>query len=1370
MVGRFGAFVIFGLLLVVSLSALSGPIPTVEIPKALKPWTDWVLWSHPDQACPFLYNNNSRHCVWPGRIELKLSAEGGVFSHLVSVYRKAFVPLPGDARHWPVAVKVDTGPAVVVERDGRPSVALTPGSHKIEGRFQWEQLPEALSLPQEIGLVALSLNGKSVNPLEIREGRLWLRSGRQVGKKSAPEESLKLQVLRKLVDGHPFEVITQVELQVSGSQRELLLGQPLLQGFIPLRIESKLPARLEPDGRLRVQVRPGRWQIRIFSRAREYITEIELLEQAEPWPESEVWVFAAQHHLRLVEVAGPPQIDPHLVNLPDDWKRLPTYQLAPGAVFSIQVRRRGDPEAGPEKLMLRRNIWLDFDGAGYTTQDHITGSMTQDWRLSVDPELKLGRVMLNGKPMFITRLPAEDRDGVEVRQGMLNLQAESRLPADVQDLPATGWGRDFQQVSSRLHLPPGWRLLAVTGVDNLPDSWLQRWTLFDFFLVLITTVAVGRVWGWLWALVTLVALGLTWYEPMAPRFIWLYLIAAVSLSRLLPAGRAAITVQRARYLGLIALVIILVPFMVNQARTGLHPQLERPWVSPESRSSVARDRASIMPSMAPEPALEAPGFVGEEQKPGKSRAKLISGSTQDESRQKRTQTLDQIDPTAMVQTGPGLPGWRWRQVELGWSGPVAAEQRVGLVMIGPQIHRLLKFLTIALVLLLGWRLADLGTLKGIKLPAALARFTLVLFAFPMILSSVPEAQAEYPSQQMLDQLEQRLIAPSDCLPKCAEIQRMDLSLHHAGYSARLQLHAHAETAVPLPVDTRQLMPLRVSLNKQKSYAGLLRTAAGELWAVVPAGQHVLKLRVALSAVNEAQLPLPLRPRRVTVEAVGWTVEGIRENGVADAQLHLTRIRRHAGGDEGKDKSLTPSALPPFLRVTRTLHLGIEWSIETLVQRVSPTGSPVALHLPLLPGESVVTEQLSIKDNNVLVNMAANQRQLRWQSRIEPVASLTLQAAETDQWIEVWKADIGPIWHVESDGIAPIHHQDQSRNWLPSWSPWPGEQVTFSITRPQGVQGRTVTIDQSSLAIKPGKRATDSTLSFRVRASQGGRYSLQLPPAAELQSVAIDSRSIPIRPEGDMLSLPIVPGSQTFKLVWREMHGLSRLWRTPDIRLESDSINANLSVRVGSDRWVLWVDGPQLGPAILFWSLMLVVLLVAVILGKTTSGFLPLGVLSWFLLGIGLTQVSMLLSIAVVAWFFLLHYRGQLDAGCGKTHFNLVQLAVVTLTIIFLTILFWAVQQGLLGLPSMQVVGYGSSGHQLNWYQDRVGERYPQALILSVSLLIYRILMLLWALWLAFSLLKWLSWGWQAFARGGLWRSIEFKQPGRLRKKSAPQGE
>ncbi len=66
-----------------------------------------------------------------------------------------------------------------------------------------------------------------------------------------------------------------------------------------------------------------------------------------------------------------------------------------------------------------------------------------------------------------------------MRRGQLNLSAESRREGDISRLPATGWGRAFQQVGAPLHLPPGWRLLAVTGVDNVPDSWLQRWTLYD---------------------------------------------------------------------------------------------------------------------------------------------------------------------------------------------------------------------------------------------------------------------------------------------------------------------------------------------------------------------------------------------------------------------------------------------------------------------------------------------------------------------------------------------------------------------------------------------------------------------------------------------------------------------------------------------------------------------------------------------------------------------------------------------------------------------------------------------------------------------------------------------------------------------------
>jgi len=37
---------------------------------------------------------------------------------------------------------------------------------------------------------------------------------------------------------------------------------------------------------------------------------------------------------------------------------------------------------------------------------------------------------------------------------------------------------------------------------------------------------------------------------------------------------------------------------------------------------------------------------------------------------------------------------------------------------------------------------------------------------------------------------------------------------------------------------------------------------------------------------------------------------------------------------------------------------------------------------------------------------------------------------------------------------------------------------------------------------------------------------------------------------------------------------------------------------------------------------------------------------------------------------------------------------------------------------------------------------------------YRLLMLAWALWLAFALLGWLRWGWQCFSRNGLWKKVQ----------------
>ena len=41
-----------------------------------------------------------------------------------------------------------------------------------------------------------------------------------------------------------------------------------------------------------------------------------------------------------------------------------------------------------------------------------------------------------------------------------------------------------------------------------------------------------------------------------------------------------------------------------------------------------------------------------------------------------------------------------------------------------------------------------------------------------------------------------------------------------------------------------------------------------------------------------------------------------------------------------------------------------------------------------------------------------------------------------------------------------------------------------------------------------------------------------------------------------------------------------------------------------------------------------------------------------------------------------------------------------------------------------------------------------------TLMVYRLLMLAWALWLAYALLRWARWGWECFSDHGLWRRLD----------------
>ena len=166
-------------------------------------------------------------------------------------------------------------------------------------------------------------------------------------------------------------------MRVSGAARDEQLGRALPDGFVPTGLSGPLPARLEPDGRLRVQVRPGHWLFVLTARHAGPAAKLALPAQPEGarWDASEVWSFEARPALRLVEVEGAPPVDPTQTELPEEWRALPAYRIEPGGELRFVEKRRGDAGGAADQLSLTRTWHLDFDGGGATVADRIEGEL-----------------------------------------------------------------------------------------------------------------------------------------------------------------------------------------------------------------------------------------------------------------------------------------------------------------------------------------------------------------------------------------------------------------------------------------------------------------------------------------------------------------------------------------------------------------------------------------------------------------------------------------------------------------------------------------------------------------------------------------------------------------------------------------------------------------------------------------------------------------------------------------------------------------------------------------------------------------------------------------------------------------------------------
>lgn len=1340
------------------------------VPEALIPWIGWATWDDPHRSCPTPSADPRQHrCFWPSRLDLRASPDGAAFTLQVRVFGPAWVPLPGGPESWPLEVRTNGVPAPVVEHRGRPSLPLVAGTYAIEGRYRWREMPQRLPVPPEIGLLSLSLDGQPVpTPAWDAQGALWLRRD-GLGETGA-KDFLSVKAYSALEDGHPLWFRRELELVVSGKSREEDLGTILPAGWKLASVTAPIPVAVDDTGRLKAQVRAGKFTLRADAFHLDNPAEVRFAAGARPATTEELVAFRARPDFRVLELQGPPPIDVAQTTVPGPWRELPVFRWDTATPFRLVERLRGMGDQKPAGLTIRREWWLDEDGTGLTFRDHLSGTLQQVWRLDAAEGGELGAVRSGDQGQLITRNPRNGAPGVEIRTRSVNLEATGRIPRPAQ-LSAAGWRADAESLDVTLHLPPGWRLFALFGADWVRGDWLTAWTLLDLFLLLIFSLTLLRLRGWGTALLAFAAYGLAYHEPGAPRYAWIVLLIPLALQPVVPGGWTRRLVLAGRWTATGVLLLLLAPFVASQVQQAIYPQLEPAdadsgWFA--RRRPADHRLARNAPAPAPAEAVDRPAQVALAADAARA---VEAGAVRAESERLAGRPASPgifasanfaYDSQARIQTGPGVPDWTWRAVRFGWNGPVQAAQQVQPLLISQGLERFLTVLRVSLILALAARLI-VGRPPG-RSPkpgrapspspaapgtpaAALLLGLLLLSPRPATAQAAgtgdPGAAGAFPSAATLAQLRERLLAVPDAYPHAADLPSVALTLAGDRLVTEAEIHAALQVAVPLPGRLPAWAPVAVTANGQPAAA--LRRDDGFLWIVLPAGVHQVRVEGRLPGVSDWEWAFLLRPRRVTIEAPGWTVSGVRPDGTPEAQVFFSPQQKSSLGAASYERP----EVQAVAQVERTLELGLQWQVRTAVRRLSPPGRAVALRLPLLPGENVLSAGAVARDGFLEVRLGAQETATGWESSLSPTNQLRLATRVGDLWVERWQVIASAVWNVGLDGLAPVFEPNQA-GLVPVWQPFPGESVLLSLSRPEALAGATLTIGKGLHTVRVGRRQRVSTLELTLQCSLGGDFPVELPPEAEITRLTHQGRDLPVRKDGDRLLIPVRPGEQSLAVEWKVNRPLGFGADTGTVRLPVPSANLETVLEMPDDRWILWTSGPRRGPAVRFWVILACSLLAALALSRAPLS--PLGWVEWMLLAVGLTQVPLPAALLVVGWLFLIAGRGRPGfQDLRPLAYNAGQFLLLLATAVALGILVFAVGEGLLGNPEMFIAGHGSSRTVLRWYQDRAGTTLPRPGGQAVSIWWYRFLMLLWALWLASALIRWLRLGWDHFSTGPLLR-------------------
>ena len=708
-----------------------------------------------------------------------------------------------------------------------------------------------------------------------------------------------------------------------------------------------------------------------------------------------------------------------------------------------------------------------------------------------------------------------------------------------------------------------------------------------------------------------------------------------------------------------------------------------------------------------------------------------------------------------IQTGVGFPEWSdgYNNIRISINGPVGQEDAFGIYLLSPFVNLLIAFAQLLLSVVVLYYLLDRGGEKikemvSKKTKKTVAKTVAILFACLMIVK--PASANEIPSTEVLNELRTKLTREEkpSCMPNCATIPNAVINMEGNEVVVDMLVHAQDNIVVPLPsirADGGGFVKVTgVVVNNNVNSQALKKNDV--LNVLVNKGVNNVRIRASLEGGID-RFSIASAIKISLLQNISDKFE-VSEN-AGSSQIYQVKIKNRADmvkASSGISESSKIEVMP-FFEVTRNLDIGTIWQVTTTVRKINKTSESSSIEIPLLDGEKVISSEGNLLKDKIMISFGTNEISKEYVS-ILPVEQKIMLKSQPKMlnYREVWLLNVDLAWSFDTKGIKAISSNSDEATYIPS----AGDVLEVDVYRAKSFEGEVITFDRVDYSLSYGRSKIGLNVSLKARSSEGGNHEIVLPKGAEVKELSIDGQNYPISQKDNVLVVPVNNGATTIAFGVEMKKDVRNIWTFPAIDLKAPAVNIYENLTIASDRWVLFAHGPVKGPAVLFWSQVPIWILLAFVFAKLKIG--NISGLSWFVLLLGLSQSRMLFSIVVVTWFMVMTVRDRYSDKLVMK--KLIQLCIPVLTLLFVFCLIKGVSNGLLGTWDMKIAGNGSFSNwgswTLKWYQDAVTGLLPSPFVVSLPLWAYRTLMVLWSIWLSFSLVKWFKWGAKAYQKDGMW--------------------